>query len=68
MSGLQTIRTQRRNKYTVAEMACYMGVSAPTYHKWEIDPKSMTIGQARKLADYLQCSVDDLFSLEKDTK
>lgn len=40
-----------------------MGVSRPTYMKWEAHPEKMTIEQAKKLASYLGCQVDDLFYL-----
>lgn len=43
-----------------------MGVSRVTYAKWEEHPERMSVGQARKLADYLGCSVDDLFYLTED--
>jgi DNA-binding XRE family transcriptional regulator len=53
-------------RYTVAATARAMGVSRPTYQKWEEHPEKMTIEQAHRLADYLGCSDADLFRLSSN--
>lgn len=67
MTGLKAIRSNlmaaARRKYSAEGVARAMGVSAPTYHKWEEHPERMTMEQARRLADYLGCHVEDLFYL-----
>lgn len=71
MKGLRAIRQQREaeaRKYTAKATAQAIGVSRPTYVKWEANPEKMTMEQAKKLAVYLDCQVDDLFYLpEKET-
>lgn len=54
------------HRYTVKATAEAMGVSRPTYVRWEEHPERMTMEQARRLADYLGCSVDDLFYLPNE--
>ena len=64
--GLRDIRLAKladANRYTVNAMANILGVSRPTYNKLERDPSRMTLLQAKTLADYLGCRVDDLFYL-----
>ena len=66
MKGLRAIRQERASearRYTAKATAEAMGVSRPTYMKWEAHPEKMTIEQAKKLASYLGCQVDDLFYL-----
>lgn len=66
MNGLRAIRRQRASearRYTAKATAAAMGVSAPTYRKWEEHPESLTMEQAARLADYLGCRIDDLFYL-----
>lgn len=68
MRGLRAIRQERASeahKYTAKATAEAMGVSRPTYMKWEAHPEKMTMEQASKLASYLGCSVEDLFYLPK---
>lgn len=68
MRGLRAIRQERASeahRYTATATAEAMGVSRPTYMKWEAHPEKMTMEQARKLASYLGCRVDDLFYLPK---
>lgn len=69
MTGLRSIRrakAEEAHRYAAATVAKAMGVSRVTYAKWEEHPEKMSVGQARKLADYLGCSVDDLFYLPED--
>ncbi|EUB32942.1 helix-turn-helix transcriptional regulator [Olsenella uli] len=59
-------RAQETRRYTVAATARAMGVSRPTYQKWEEHPEKMTIEQAHILADYLGCSIEELFYLPSE--
>lgn len=66
MNGLKKIRyshIEEARKYSTVAVAKAMGVSRPTYAKWEEHPESMTLDQASKLADYLGCKVSDFFYL-----
>lgn len=54
-------RAAQARRYTVREASSYMGVSSPTYHKWEENPGKLTLEQAQRLAEYLDCSADDIF-------
>lgn len=68
MKGLRAIRKERASetrRYTAKATAQAMGVSAPTYRKWEEHPESLTMEQAKRLAVYLDCQVDDLFYLPR---
>lgn len=64
MKGLKNIRTARREeakRFSQEAIAAAIGVSRPKYIQMEEDPSTITRGQADKLADYLGCSVDDIF-------
>lgn len=64
--GLRAIRTEKLNRYTSSSLAHYMGVSTRTYHKWEMHPETLTLARARKLAEYLDCPIEDIFLLKKE--
>ena len=55
-----------RRTYTLAEAARFLGVSARTLREWERNPQRMSIENARRYADYLGCSVEELFYLPGD--
>lgn len=64
MANLKSIREQKKGeaaKYTIAEAARAIGVSAPTYRKLESNPSSITYAQAEKLSSFLGCKVSDIF-------
>lgn len=66
MAGLREMRTEGQRRYTLDEIAGYMGVSKPTYLKWERDPESMTVAQAKKLAEYFGCGVEEVLSVPNE--
>lgn len=73
--GLRDLRINRlyaaRNlahKYTATGAAEAMGVSVPTYRKWEEHPELLTRQQADRLADYFGCSTEAIFYLPKKDK
>lgn len=68
MQGLRAIRKARMAearaemaKYNIDALAAAMGISRPTLTKWERDPSLITRAGAEKAAEYLGCSVDDIF-------
>lgn len=68
--GIKALRTNRlsaarrtAHKYTVTGAAAAMGVSEPTYRKWEEHPELLTRKQADRLAEYLGCSTEEVFYL-----
>lgn len=69
MTGLKEMRTGLRakySKYSVSAVAKYMGVSNKTYRTWEAHPERLTLERAKKLAEYFDCTTDDLIFLDKD--
>jgi transcriptional regulator with XRE-family HTH domain len=66
--SLRDIRLERfdqARRYSVAAVARAMGISKPTYYRWERNPSVLTHEQAEKLAEYLGCSVSDIFLDDK---
>lgn len=64
MVGLKAIRESRMlecKRFTQAEAAGVAGVSVPKYRKLEENPQDITMAQAKALADYLGCSIEDVF-------
>ena len=49
------------NEKTQQEMANAIGVYIDTYRKLEENPERTTIGQAKKIADFLGMSVNEIF-------
>ena len=45
---------------TMREMACEMGVHENTYRRYEKNPETMTIKQARKFCDLLALKMSDV--------
>ena len=46
---------------SVVDMAKHLGISRWTYNAREEDPDSLTISQARKIAEHLDIPIDVLF-------
>lgn len=65
MSKLKDIRRAKqeayRSRYSMGTIAQVLGVCRPTYRKIEEHPEKLTREQAEKLADYLDCDVEDIF-------
>lgn len=51
-----------RSKYSLnqSQLAEKMGVTPSTISKWERNPKSITLDNARKLAKYFKVKIDDI--------
>ena len=64
MQGLKNIREAKMNegkRYTQAAVAKAVGITPPTMRVFERDPSKIPMGVAAKMADYLDCDVDDIF-------
>ncbi len=63
MSKLKSLREQRGvMQQAVAE---HLGVSRQTYCRYEKDPDSMSIAQARAVCGFLHCGMGDIFLTEE---
>lgn len=49
---------RRATDYSLEACAKVLGVSRPTYRKYEHDPDKMRVGQAKRLAEHLGVSVE----------
>lgn len=65
--GLRDMALDQARHWSGQAVAEYMGVSYPTYHKWEEDPSLLTRGQAERLADYFGCTAEQVFSLPTES-
>lgn len=64
MQGLKEIREahlSEATRFTQEAVAAAIGVTAPTYRSYERNPGKLSRDTAEKLAEYLGCSVDDIF-------
>ena len=59
MSNLKQYRESKGVKQIA--VANHLGVTRPTYSKYESNPELMTIQQARLVCNYLGCKWDDIF-------
>lgn len=48
-------------RYSKAAVAGVLGISLPTYHKMERNPETITIEDAKKLAELFGVSVSEIF-------
>jgi DNA-binding XRE family transcriptional regulator len=72
MQGLKDIRLKAQQphldaaaKYTQEAVADAAGVTVQTYRSYEKNPEQMQISTARKVADYLGCSIEDFYLSRK---
>lgn len=68
MQGLKAIRESKAaaardeaKRYALESVAAAIGVSKPTLIAYEQDPARLNRDKAERLAEYLGCSVDDIF-------
>lgn len=57
-----------RKNITQAELADYLGVCTYTISMWENGTQEPRLSVARKIADYIGCSLDDIIFLRKTSK
>ena len=62
---MQSVKEMRiRAGKTQDEMSLALGVSRPTYIKFESNPETMTLQTAKRLCELLNCSINDLFFID----
>ena len=52
---------RKAERYTQQQVADYLGVSRPTYQKYEENPELVTIEDAKKLARLFKVHPQDIF-------
>ena len=55
---------RKAQRYTMADVASYLGVSTPTYSRMEKYPEVITISDAKKLAELFRVDVNEIFFAE----
>lgn len=59
---MQTLEQVRKSRgVTKRAMARHLGVSEPTYRKYERDPSCMSVADFRKVCDFLHCRQSVIF-------
>ena len=66
MTTLREMRIKRGK--TQADMASELGISRPTYIKFENDPSAMSVGSAQRICELLDCSINDVVFFADDVK
>lgn len=63
---MQTLKEIREARGVTKEAVCrHLGITAPTYTKYERNPKCMSIATFEKVCAFLHCDQGDIF-LEQD--
>ena len=62
MSSLRELREQRG--MTQKELAHYLGISRSTYARYEQNPDMMSIVQALRICQLMNCDIDELFPVD----
>lgn len=57
---------RKQARYSQEAVAAYLGISRPTYIKMEKNPDTITMGDARKLAEFFGVSVDEINFFNSD--
>lgn len=66
MEGKMSLKEARlQTGYSQEKMAVLIGVSRPTYIKYEENPDMMPIGTAKRFSQLVGKSIDDLFFTHK---
>lgn len=60
MDRLSLAAWRRAKNYTQQEVAKGVGVHPNTIGRWETYPEQMSIGDAKKIAAFLEVSLDDI--------
>lgn len=58
---MELVEARKQARYTQQDAADELGISRITYAKMEKDPDSISIADARKLADFYGVSVEEIF-------
>ena len=60
---LKLCEWRRARNITQETMAKRLGISKPTYFRWEKDPQNITMLNAEKIADILEVDLPDIIFL-----
>ena len=52
---------RKKARYFQQETADYLGISRPTYARMENEPGTITVDDAKKLADLFEVKISDIF-------
>lgn len=63
---MRLVEARKQARYTQQHAADELGISRPTYAKMEKDPDSISIGDAKHLAEFFGVSVEDIFFSRND--
>lgn len=55
------LNKRKKNKYTLEEMAKYLGISKSSYYKKEIGEIKISLVEAKKLAVFFEITIEELF-------
>lgn len=59
---MQTLKDAREDRgISKTAVAKYLGVARQTYSRYEKNPETMTIEQAKCVCDFLRCDMADIF-------
>lgn len=62
----ENLLSKRKEKqYTLEEMAKYLGISKSSYYKKEIGEIKISLAEAKKLADFFETNIEELFFSNK---
>lgn len=59
MKTLEELRKERG--VTKAAVTRYLGVSRPTYDRYERDPSAMSVADFNRVCKFLRCKTSDVF-------
>lgn len=58
---MRLIDARKSARFSQEDVAVHLGISRPTYGRMERNPETITIEDAKKLAELFGVKVDDLF-------
>ena len=58
-------KLRKKKKYTLEEMARYLEISKSSYYKKEMGEIKISLVEAKKLADFFETSIEELFFNKK---
>ena len=68
-AGLKTLREIRKERgVTKSAVQKHLGVSQPTYDRYEEHPEKMRLADFEKVCSFLHCERDDIFLPSEESK
>ena len=58
---MKLVEARKQARYTQQHVADHLGISRPTYAKLEADPGLITLDDAKKLSQFFDVSLSDIF-------